>query len=276
MKRSLVAALRAHCREPVDRVSRRAFVRQSLTLAGGMMLSASAARGAQRTATDRRVIVVGAGFAGLACAMELRAAGYDVRLLEARDRIGGRVHTLKGFVPGKTVEAGGEFVGSNHPTWLAYAERFKLELVDVPDTHDIDSPVVLGGKAISRLGVIAIFQKIEEVQARLVEAARPIDADAPWTSPDAKALDEMSTGEWLDRQELTPLVRLAMETECISYGGVPSARESLLGALTVIKGGGLENYWTENEAFHCVGGNQQLAERLLNEIGGERLQLQTP
>ena len=55
----------------------------------------------------RRIIVIGAGFSGLAAAFELSSAGYDVMtVLEARDRVGGRVHTLYDFVDGKTVEAG--------------------------------------------------------------------------------------------------------------------------------------------------------------------------
>ncbi|HVU85689.1 MAG TPA: FAD-dependent oxidoreductase [Pirellulales bacterium] len=267
---------RARRIEAVGYLSRREFVRQSLAAGAAMLMCAAPAATYGRQRTDRRVIVVGAGLAGLACASELRAAGYDVTVLEARDRVGGRVHTLRDFVPGKTVEAGGEFVGSNHPTWLAYAERFKLQLVDVPDTHDIDSPVILGGKRLSKLGVIAVFQQIEEVERHMTDAARSIDADEPWKSADAKELDELSVATWLDRQELRPLVRLAIETEFISYSGVPTARESFLGALTTIKGGGLEKYWTENEAFHCVGGNQQLADRLVETIGADRVRLQMP
>ncbi|HEY4312509.1 MAG TPA: NAD(P)/FAD-dependent oxidoreductase [Pirellulales bacterium] len=276
MSRSLFSLLQTYCGKSVDRESRREFMRHSLAAGSALLLSSPVSAVGRRSATGRRVIVVGAGFAGLACASELHAAGYDVVVLEARDRIGGRVHTLTDFVPGRTVEAGGEFVGSNHPTWLAYAERFKLRLVDVPDTHNIDSPVVLGGKTISKLGVIAIFQQIEEVEQRMTEAARPIDADEPWKSPDAQTLDNLSVAAWLDRLDLKPLVRLAIETEFISYSGVPTAQESFLGALAVIKGGGLEKYWTENEAFHCVGGNQQLAARLVESFGADRLHLQTP
>ncbi|HZW08171.1 MAG TPA: FAD-dependent oxidoreductase, partial [Phycisphaerales bacterium] len=61
------------------------------------------------TRTGKRVIVIGAGFAGLACAHELMSAGVDVRVLEARDRVGGRVLSFNKacggeFVPGRNVE----------------------------------------------------------------------------------------------------------------------------------------------------------------------------
>src|SRR3984893_2579755 len=62
----------------------------------------------------QRVVVVGAGLAGLTAALDLRAAGWDVVVVEARQRVGGRVHTLYGggggvtFVGGVDAEGGGE------------------------------------------------------------------------------------------------------------------------------------------------------------------------
>ena len=53
-------------------------------------------------------------------------------------------------------------------------------------------------------------------------------------------------------------------------------RRKVFCALAVIKGGGLEKYWTENEAFHCVGGNQPLAMRLLETIGADDVHVQMP
>src|SRR5437764_11725067 len=56
----------------------------------------------------RRAVVIGAGLAGLTCAIDLRTAGWDVVVLEARDRVGGRVHTLYDpFTTGLHAEAGG-------------------------------------------------------------------------------------------------------------------------------------------------------------------------
>ena len=66
--------------------------------------------------------------------------------------MGGRVLTFRDFVPGKHVEGGGELVGSNHPTWVAYAERFKLSFLDVTEEEDFDFPIVLGGKPLDERG----------------------------------------------------------------------------------------------------------------------------
>jgi monoamine oxidase len=73
-------------------------------------------------------------------------AGSNVTLLEARHRVGVRVLSLPNLVRGKSVEAGGEFIGRNHPTWLAYAEQFGLELFEPHDVETLDGPVILGGK----------------------------------------------------------------------------------------------------------------------------------
>jgi monoamine oxidase len=55
-----------------------------------------------------------------------------VTVLEARDRIGGRVLTLSDLVPGKNVEGGGELIGSNHPTWVSYQRTFGLSFLTSP------------------------------------------------------------------------------------------------------------------------------------------------
>jgi monoamine oxidase len=276
MNPSLYRLLRARYRPPLDSISRRQFVAQSLAAASGLLLSGSTIYARRPGETGRRVIVIGAGFAGLACAYELHAAGYQTVVLEARDRIGGRVHTLTDLVPRKTVEAGGEFIGSNHPTWLAYAKSFQLPTVEIPEPRDLSSPVILDGKRLSKLGVIALFQQIEEIYGKITDAARPIDADAPWTAPNAQALDDLSMSAWLARQNINPTARRAIEAEFASYSGVPTERESFLGMLTCVKGGGLEKYWTENEVYRCVGGNQQLARRLAEKIGAEAIQLRSP
>lgn len=53
-------------------------------------------------------------------------------------------------------------------------------------------------------------------------------------------------------------------------------RESYLGAISSIAGGGYEEFWTESEVYRCVGGNQKLAFKLANAIGGDRIQLESP
>jgi monoamine oxidase len=85
-----------------------------------------------------RVIVVGAGFAGLAAALELADRGREVLVLEARDRVGGRVWSAR--VGGEVVERGGEFVLDGYDVLRELAARFGLELADTGMSYYVREP----------------------------------------------------------------------------------------------------------------------------------------
>src|SRR5690606_22255178 len=76
--------------------------------------------------------IVGAGIAGLACAYDLKAAGYTATIHETNERAGGRIFSMGGAFPGpvsfpgQVVERGGEFIDTGHKTMLGYAQAFKL------------------------------------------------------------------------------------------------------------------------------------------------------
>lgn len=83
----------------------------------------------QRRGTPQRVIILGAGIAGLAAGLKLREFGHDVTILEARTWPGGRVHTLREpFADGLYAEAGAGRIPSTHALTLAYVQRYKLDL----------------------------------------------------------------------------------------------------------------------------------------------------
>lgn len=84
--------------------------------------------GALSPTTDiQKIIILGGGMSGLVAAYELRRAGHDVTVLEARQRLGGRVHTLSApFSDGQFAEAGASRIPSNHDLTLAYATHFGL------------------------------------------------------------------------------------------------------------------------------------------------------
>jgi monoamine oxidase len=75
--------------------------------------------------------VIGAGLAGLTAAYQLSQQGLQVRLYEARDRIGGRCWTARGFADGRTAEHGGEFIDTRHVHPIQLAKELDLHLTDL-------------------------------------------------------------------------------------------------------------------------------------------------
>ncbi|MEX0783425.1 MAG: flavin monoamine oxidase family protein [Dehalococcoidia bacterium] len=93
-------------------------------------LSSVIEAGLPSTGARKRVIVVGAGMAGLVAATELLRAGHDVTVLEGRERVGGRVHTLREpFTHGLFAEAGAMRIPRCHDLTMAYVEKFGLATV---------------------------------------------------------------------------------------------------------------------------------------------------
>src|SRR5579864_9388645 len=116
------------------KVNRRAFVKLSGLAAGGLVLSpdlnwALPQSVEPRHTSGKRVVILGAGLAGLAAAWELRNAGHDVTILEAQLHPGGRVHTIReGLSDDLYAEAGAGRIPRTHTVALEWIKDFGLEL----------------------------------------------------------------------------------------------------------------------------------------------------
>jgi monoamine oxidase len=280
MSRSLFAHLHSRYGPKVDGVTRREMLAATLAASAGLLISRTpgmAALSRMRVSlAAKRVVVIGGGFSGLACAHELLAAGYDVTVLEARGRVGGRVLSFSDLVAGKNVEGGGELIGSNHPTWVAYADKFSLPFLDVTEDESAEFPVIIGGKRLSAEDSEKLYKEMEEANSRMNADAAGVNDDEPWTSPNAAALDKKTTKEWIDSLDVSPTCKAALTSEHAGNNGAPVAMQSYLGNLTQVKGGGLEKYWTDSEVYRCNGGNDQLAKKLGVAIGDKHIVRELP
>ena len=263
---------------PRDGLTRREMLELTLASAAGLLVSDRFVFGQARP-SGKRVVIVGAGFSGLAAGHELAGAGYDVTIVEARNRVGGRVISFADLVPGKHVEGGGELIGSNHPTWVSYRERFKLQFLDVTEEETFDFPIVLGGKALTADESEALYEELVSTVNRMNDdAARVADPYEPWKAPtpNAEALDRRTLASWIAALDASPRCKTALDVMMMSDNGVRTAWQSYLGNLAMVKGGGLERFWTDSEVYRCRGGNQQLARKLADAIGTTRVMLRTP
>ena len=224
--------------------------------------------------TGPRVVVVGAGFAGLAAAYELTHLGFTVTVVDAQKRLGGRVQSVQDLVSGKTIEGGGELIGSNHLAWNAYKQKFNF--IFLPVSEGGNSPTILNHRLLTLAQKKILAKEYDAELAALTDLARPIDANEPWNSPGADALDHAPLAKWIADRSCSALARLALLVQLEADNGAPASKQNLLGNLAMIKGGNLESYWTETEVWRCSGGNQQLAENLAKSLPPERLILGVP
>ena len=111
-----------------NKITRRSFIKKSGVVTSLFSLSSQSIFSS--STDDNRIIVVGAGLAGLSCAYELEKAGYNIVLVEARSRPGGRVSTYRNqFSDNLYSEMGAEYVDSTDMYVQDYCREFNLKIL---------------------------------------------------------------------------------------------------------------------------------------------------
>jgi len=220
------------------------------------------------------VLVVGAGLAGLVCADELERAGFRVTVLEARNRPGGRVYTVrKGFASGQHAEGGGEFIATGHTEMRTLVRRFGLGLEDLrtqPDAH-LEGVCYLGQRRRPSSRVIAgpTQAVMERFHRRLASLAAPLDPDNPLAK--GAELDRRSAAWLLDSMQIGGTARTLLELELRDRFTVEPEKLSLLFLCQTAR---LAKQAGNATAFRIHGGNDQLPNALAAGLHDLRLEQQ--
>jgi monoamine oxidase len=233
----------------------------------------------ERIRTD--YCVVGAGFAGLAAALRLRDRGRSVALLEARDRVGGRVWN-RPTADGTVVSVGGTWLGKRQDRMFALCREHGLEVY--PQYERGDTVMHLGGtnrryQGVPKVGLFGLaslglaFWRLDRMVKRL-----PIDG--PWKVSGARALDSQTLGAWFGSRWNVPsaTARKLINTTMTTLFCVDPDEVSLLGALVLPRGGGSFEYYVDTtitETHLVDGGAPELAVRLAAKLG-DALHLSSP
>ena len=230
-----------------------------------------------------RVIVVGAGLAGLTAALHLRDSGWEVILLEARTRVGGRVLTLYGgengvaLDQGLRAEAGGESIDENHTAIQRLLARFEIPTERRPgSTGDRrghgrylyrGQVVSVGEFMAGRDGaVLADYRRVNDEMMRLVEKHR-IDAEHPERAGGAEALDALSFSGWLDALQLCAEARFVVQqTNTALYNAELTDLSMLFIAQQVAATAGITA--AASETMRVAGGNSRLPQAIAADLGG--------
>ena len=218
-------------------------------------------------------LVIGAGLSGLVAARDLVAAGKEVAVLEARDRVGGR--TLNQPIGGdQVVEAGGQWVGPTQDRVNALIAE--LGLATHP-THGTGENVLEWNGSVRRYrGTIprvspAALADFAQAQLRLDQMARRVPVDAPWRAARAGQWDRTTFGAWLARNTATDGARELMRVVCEGVWATAAEDVSLLHFLFYVhSAGGLDMLMgTEGGAQQdrVVGGTQLISQRLAEQLG---------
>jgi monoamine oxidase len=228
---------------------------------------------------DRDVVIVGAGFAGLAAADVLSRRGLRVTVVEARERVGGRVATVR-LADGTPIDIGGQWLGPTQDRMYALAKRFGAEVY--PMFTGGHNRLLLDGKSSLFKGNLPlrapplVLLGLGWLLVKLDVLTRKISLDAPWTVRGARELDQRTFGDWIRRnvpdRRTAAIAKVAFE----SVFAADPDEVSLLHALYYMQSGGSFDRLTRNEGGaqqdRVTGGVQALAEGLARDVeraGGE-------
>jgi len=206
---------------------------------------------------DVDVVVIGAGLAGLRCATDLVRSGADVVVLEARDRVGGRVFSHRfgagGEDEGQTCERGAEFIDSNHTEVLSLASELGLSLSRRDTTLDARATLIDAG---GRVAPMALHASLAPDWQRWEEAVSGLRDDDEH--------DHRSLTQLIDSLPLSVMSRLLIGREVRTEFMLPpdEVSQRFAARIAALQAGG------RREEHRVVGGNDQLARGLAARLGG--------
>ena len=218
------------------------------------------------------VAVIGAGLSGLSAARRLAAGGRSVAVLEARDRVGGKMRT--DTVGGHRADMGAHWIGPTQDRVAALARE--LGVRTEPQHLDGRSILVADRKRRTFRGSLPPLSplslaELAVLQVRLSRLRRRVPVDQPWAPAATTDWDSQTVAAFARRRLRTAGARLFVDlaTELV-FGAEPEELSLLYFLFYLQSGGGLDSL-TEFEGGaqqeHFVGGSQQLCDRLAERLG---------
>jgi monoamine oxidase len=267
---------------PTDQVlaehaERRPSRRDVLKLAGatGLAVGLSTLGGRPAgAASGPRIVVVGAGLAGLTCAYRLKQAGYTATVHEAASRVGGRCWTLRGaFRERQIAEHGGELIDQGHTAIRQLAQELGLTLDNLlaAEANGTQPFYYFDGAPYSYAEATDDIKQIWQALHRDVSAASYPTLYNTYTQRGWE-LDHMSVRDWIEQNvpggigsRLGQLLDVAYNIE---YGAETTDQSSLnlLYLLGYIGQGQLRIFGPSNEKYHVRGGNDQITDRMAKAL----------
>ncbi|MEF2977320.1 flavin monoamine oxidase family protein [Subtercola sp. YIM 133946] len=231
---------------------------------------------------ERDVVIVGAGATGLTAAVQLQRSGLSVIVLEARDRVGGRLWTDR--IDGQLYEIGGQWVSPDQTALLETLDELNLQTYE--RYRDGDS-VYIGADGVARRFTGDIFPASEHTKAEIERLIVTLDAlvaeidpAAPWKHPHAAEFDHVSFRSWLEQQsddaEARENIALFIADAMLTK---PAHSFSLLQALLMAASAGSFSHLVDADFIldrRVIGGLQQVPLTLAGQLSPDDLRLGQP
>lgn len=226
--------------------------------------------------TNKSITIIGAGMAGLSTAYALHKAGLNVTVLEARNRVGGRVFSIRDFSKGLVAEGGGEFIDHKHTRMLAFAKEFNLQLGNIGPWH-----AEAGGWGLfkNKAGLLSdkkiwgvnLENEYQKMWVSLAKIGSLVDNPSnPQTAINAKDLDAKNVADWINQQDVHPIakdlfichVRSEYTCEPEDFSFLDFARNAALY---------YSNPEEENPNYRIVGGNDLIPKAIAKALPDVRM-----
>lgn len=241
-------------------MNRRKFLKNSVLAGAGVWVATSPLGrlyGANPLLSPKKAIIIGAGFSGLAAAFQLKLHGWEVILLESRNRIGGRVFSYR-TPENHVIELGAEWVGASHQRILELCDQFQLKL----ENNQFDTHLIYKGQYFPT-GKWSYSPDWQQKFQKLLEDFRQM------SEPQKQALDQLDWWRYLVQNgctdkdlELHELIDSTDFGESIRHVSASAAIEEYA-----------ESSPKNEMDYKIEGGNLRLAEKLAEQIGYDKILL---
>lgn len=226
-------------------------------------------------------IIVGGGFAGISAARTLHKAGKSFIVLEARNRLGGRVHSTT-VLDNITLELGGQWIGPTQDRMYELVKEFDIQTFPTYDQGEcvlsLNKSISTYSGSIPKVDIISLFY-IDSTTKNLDKMAKTIPLDTPWSHPKADEWDSISLAYFLNKKIKSKTALKIIESAFETILACKLNEISLLHALFYIKSGKnidtLLNIKNGAQQDRIAGGMQRIVEKMASAFSSQ-IQLEQP